>query len=153
MRIIRTLLLALGISAGFMMVPEGYAAAAEKKESAVGFYLDTVITLTAYTEDASVLYDALEECGRYEQLLSRTIEGSDVWRLNHAGGEPVEVSPETLQILEAAGEISGLSGGAFDITIAPASLLWDFTSGEAKLPEADALREAAALVDYKKVLI
>ena len=57
--------------------------------SQVGFYLDTVITLSAYTEDVQALKDALEECGRYEQVLSRTVEGSDVWRINHAGGNPV----------------------------------------------------------------
>ena len=121
------------------------------KVSEVGFYLDTVITLTAYTEDNQVLKEAMQECGRYEQILSRTIEGSDVWRINHAGGEPVEVSDDTAAILRCAEEISGMSGGAFDITIAPASTIWDFTSGEAVLPDADALTEAVKLVDYTKV--
>ncbi|MBR6817185.1 MAG: FAD:protein FMN transferase [Acidaminococcaceae bacterium] len=64
--------------------------------SQIGFFLDTVITLSAHTEDVQALKDALEECGRYEQLLSRTIEGSDVWRINHAGGNPVEVSDDTV---------------------------------------------------------
>ena len=84
----------------------GCASAQPKKQTAVGFYLDTVITLTAYVDDAGVLDDALAECGRYERLLSRTVEGSDVWRINHAGGQPVEVSPQTLEILEAARQVS-----------------------------------------------
>lgn len=117
------------------------------KVTEVGFYLDTVITLTAYTEDSQVLKDALEECGRYEKLLSRTIEGSDVWRINHAGGEPVEVSDDTIAILQCARRISEMSGGAFDITIAPVSTLWDFTSGNAVLPDAEAIARAAELVD------
>ena len=70
--------------------------------SQVGFYLDTVITLSAYTEDVQALKDALEECGRYEQILSRTVEGSDVWRINHANGAPVEVSDDTAAILRCA---------------------------------------------------
>ena len=123
------------------------------KLSEVGFYLDTVITLTAYTEDGQVLKDAMEECGRYEQILSRTIEGSDVWRINHADGEPVEVSDDTAAILCCAAEISGKSGGAFDITIAPASTMWDFTSGKAELPNAEALAAAAELVDYSRVQV
>ncbi len=131
----------------------GCAKVEPKKESVVGFYLDTVITLTAYVEDASVLRDALEECGRYEALLSRTVEGSDVWRINHAGGKPVRVSAQTLEILEAARQVSQLSGGAFDITIAPASTLWDFTSGAKTLPDADALKAAAAQVDYRRVTV
>ena len=144
-RTIAALLLILALALG------GCAAAEVKKQSAVGFYLDTVITLTAYVEDVSVLTDALEECGRYEALLSRTVEGSDVWKLNHAGGRPVQVSKDTRAILEAARQISELTGGAFDITIAPASTLWDFTSGEKKLPDAAALEAAAALIDYSKV--
>ncbi len=123
------------------------------KQSKVGFYLDTVVILTAYVDDARVLDDALAECGRYERLLSRTIEGSDVWKLNHAGGEPVKVSADTLEILACARQVSELSGGAFDATIAPVSTLWDFTSGAAVLPDADALAEAAARVDYTRVSI
>ena len=123
------------------------------KQTEVGYYLDTVITLSAYVEDAQVLKDALEECGRYEKLLSRTVEDSDVWRINHAEGEPVTVSEDTISILQCAGQISGLSGGAFDATIAPVSTLWDFTSGSAVLPEAETIAKAAELVDYTKVMI
>ena len=121
------------------------------KLSEVGFYLDTVITMTAYTEDAQLLKAAMEECGRYERLLSRTVEGSDVWRINHAGGEPVTVSDDTAAVLRCAAAISEKSAGAFDITIAPASTLWDFTSGKAALPDRDELAAAAALVDYSKL--
>ena len=124
-----------------------------ERRSVVGFYLDTVITLTAYVNDDAVLDDALEACGRYERLLSRTVEGSDVWRINHAGGRPVKVSADTIAILEAAREVSRMSSGAFDVTIAPVSTLWDFTSGAAVLPDADALAQAAARVDWSQVRI
>ena len=123
------------------------------KLSEVGFYLDTVITMTAYVEDSQVLKDAMQECGRYEQLLSRTAEGSDVWKINHAEGEPVEVSDDTIAILQCAQRISELSGGAFDVTIAPVSTLWDFTSGSKELPDADAIARAAELVDSTRMKI
>ena len=131
----------------------GCASAQQKKQTAIGFYLDTVITLTAYVDDAAVLNDALEECGRYERLLSRTVEGSDVWRINHAQGQPVEVSGETVELLETARQVSALSGGMFDVTIAPVSTMWDFTSGAAVVPDAGAIARAAALVDYTRVEI
>ncbi len=121
------------------------------KVSEIGFYLDTVITLTAYTNDPQVLKEALQECGRYERLLSRTLEGSDVWRINHADGQPVEVSDDTAAILRFALEISELTEGAFDVTIAPASTLWDFTSGSKVLPDPEALARAASLVDWRKL--
>lgn len=119
--------------------------------SEVGFYLDTVITLTAYTENSQVLKDALDECGRYEKLLSRTAEGSDVWRINHAKGQPTEVSEDTVRILQCAQEISEKSGGAFDVTIAPVSTLWNFTQDPPVLPDADELARAALLVDYTRM--
>ena len=121
------------------------------KTTEVGFYLDTVITMTAYVEDAQVLKDAMAECGRYERLLSRTAEGSDVWRINHADGEPVEVSDDMAAILQCAKRIGDLTGGAFDVTIAPVSTMWDFTSGKAELPDADEIAKAAELVDYTKI--
>ena len=131
----------------------GCGRAEAEKQSAVGFYLDTVITLTAWVDDAQVLQDALEECGRYEKLLSRTIEGSDVWNINHAGGAPVKVSKDTLAILETAIAVSERFGGVFDVTIAPVSTLWDFTSGAAILPDAAALAAGAERVDYTKIAI
>ena len=121
--------------------------------SQVGFYLDTVITLSAYTEDVQALKDALAECGRYEQMLSRTIEGSDVWRINHAGGKPVEVSDDTVAILRCALDIARKTDGAFDVTIAPVSTLWNFSAGEAVIPDADEIAKAAELVDYTRLVI
>lgn len=147
----RIFVLALALLLALTM--NGCAAAKAEKQTAVGFYLDTVITLTAYVEDVSVLNDALEECGRYERLLSRTIEGSDVWRVNHAGGRPVEVSDEMIEILNAARQVSDLSRGAFDVTIAPVSTMWDFTSGAAVLPDAGDIAQAAGRVDYARVEI
>ena len=123
------------------------------KQTEVGYYLDTVITLTAYTSEPQLLKDALEECGRYEALLSRTVEGSDIWNINHAGGKPVEVSIDTIAVLAAAKEFSEKSGGAFDVTIAPASTLWDFKSEEPKLPDPEALARAAEKVDYTRIRI
>lgn len=135
-----------------MIVFSGCTAKKElPKLSEVGFYLDTVIILTAYTDDDQVLKDAMEECSRYEKLLSATIEGSDIWRINHADGQPVEVSDDTMEVLRCAARIAELSGGAFDITIAPASSIWDFTSGEAVLPDAEEIARAAELVDYTKL--
>ena len=121
------------------------------KETKVGYYLDTVITLTAYTDRPELLEKGLELCGEYEKVLSRTIEGSDVWKMNHADGKTVIVSNETAEILQTAIKIGEKSGGAFDITIAPVSTLWDFTSGKAVIPDTDAIEEAVRLVDFRKI--
>lgn len=128
---------------------------AEQKEgertSVVGFYLDTVITLTAYDISREKLSEILKECEYYEGLLSRTIEGSDVWRINHADGEPVKVSSHTLNIIKTALKVSEQSGGAFDITIYPASSLWDFKSENPSLPDEAELEAASQKIDYTKI--
>lgn len=113
---------------------------------------DTVVTITAYALQETV--NATERVAEdYERLLSKTVEGSDVWRLNHANGEPVEVHPETAALLRLAVEIGEASDGAFDVTIAPASALWDFQTETPALPDPDALAAAVLLVDYRNIRI
>ena len=122
-------------------------APAQDKVSGVGYYFDTVVTLTLYGAPEGMLDTLWQECGRYERLLSRTVPSSDVDRINRAGGEPVQVDPETWTILQRAADISRLTEGAFSVTIAPLSTLWDFTGEPPRMPD-DAQRLAALpLVD------
>lgn len=119
------------------------------KQSRVIFYFDTVVTVTAYTDDPGILDEVEEECLRYERLLSKTVEGSDVWNINHAGGERVPVSEETRELINKALEFSRLSDGRFDISIEPCVALWDFTGDNiGALPDAGELAAAAEKVDW-----
>ncbi len=124
----------------------------ETAHSASFLACDTVVTITAYAPQ-TVVNDAERVAADYEKLFSKTVEGSDVWKLNHANGEPVEVDAETAALLRLAVEIGEASGGAFDVTIAPASALWDFQSETPALPDPDALAAAARLVDYRNIRI
>jgi len=55
---------------------------------------------------------------RLEQELSRFIENSDVSRVNRlAAGQETRVSPWTMECLEIAWHVYGLTGGAFDPSI------------------------------------
>ena len=124
--------------------------AAPAYNSALGFYLDTVITISGYA-DKEILEGAVALCGEYEKVFSRTVEGSDVWRINHAEGSPVRVCGDTAELLTIALNICEKSGGALDITIAPASDLWDFKADEPEIPDSGELSSAAELVDYTKL--
>jgi thiamine biosynthesis lipoprotein len=113
-----------------------------------GFHFDTTNSI-ACDVDKKLLDEALELCARYEALLSRFVEGSDVWRVNHAQGKPVEVSTETMTILNCAEELRVASGGAFNIAIGAASSLWRITKSENKgagpmPPSEPVLNKAAA---------
>ena len=134
-----------------------------KKEEPVvkqSFYFDTVCMISVYDmeemseENAQkAIDDAFSLCSRYESLLSRTKEGTDVYRINHAKGEPVECDPETVEVIRKGLYYSELSEGTFDITIGRVSDLWDFHAEEPVVPSEEALREAAATVDWRGVSV
>lgn len=119
------------------------------------FCLDTVCTLTVYGQskkDAEkVIADAVALCEGYEKLLSRTIAGSDVDKINSAGCKPVEVSPDTVEVIEKGIEFGRLSEGKFDITIGAVSSLWDFDAGV--IPEDEDIEAAVKTVDYTQIKI
>ena len=108
---------------------------------------DTAVTLTAECE-RSVLLEAVSLCEHYENLLSRTKEGSDVYKINSSENF-VTVSEETALIIKTALKYCEKSEGLYDITITPVSSLWDFN--KEILPEEAALSEALKKVDYKKI--
>lgn len=124
----------------------------ETAHSAAGFACDTVVTVTAYAPQETV--DAtLRICADYEKILSKTAAGSDIDRLNRANGAPVEVQPETAALLALAVEIGTASGGAFDVSIAPASALWDFKAEEPQIPDENALLAACGRIDFHNIVI
>lgn len=130
--------------------------AAEKNQtrsSKVGFYFDTVVTLALYGAPEGTLDTLLAACARYEQLLSKTVEGSDVWRINHAQGQPVTVDAETMTILQRAKALHQLSGGAFSITVAPLVEKWDFTGGTQIIPPEEDLTRLLPLVDDSQITL
>lgn len=166
--------------------------------SKTGFYLDTICTITIFgikDEEASLaamnsdeqqrsiyqlITDAFKLCDEYEKILSKTIDTSDIAKINHAGGKPVSVSDTAIEVIKKGIEYGKLSDGAFDITIGKATDLWNFhdadepaadkqdeqqaqkeTSGSdsetgaesGKIPDADILAEAVKHVDYTKIKI
>ncbi len=113
------------------------------------FYFDTICQITVYgmkeSEEASfssaaeaAITDAFSLCSEYERLLSKTVEGSDIWNVNHAEGEPVSCDSRTLELVQKGIYYGDLSGGAFDITIGKAEGLWDFHADEEGVSGSDA---------------
>lgn len=117
-----------------------------------GTYFDTVVQIEVWGADQDMIEHCRKMCENYEQMLSATIDTSEISEINNAGGEPVTVSDETAELIEKGIEYGEISGGLFDITIAPASELWDFTDNEDKtLPDPDELAEAVTHIDYRCV--
>lgn len=120
------------------------------------FLLNTFVTITLYNEkEEALLEGAVSLCRDYEKKLSRTIEGSEIYALNHreAGVTEMEVSDSTAELIDEGLAFSRISEGAFDITIEPLSSLWNFTGEEKRIPDEDAIKEAAQRVDYRQVTV
>jgi thiamine biosynthesis lipoprotein len=61
---------------------------------------------------------AFDLVDRLEQELSRFVGNSDISRINHlAAGQGTRVSPSTMECMEIAWHVYGLTGGAFDVSI------------------------------------
>ncbi len=110
--------------------------------------MDTVVTISADCSD-SVIKEAFELCAYYENMLSRTKEGSDIYNINEKGS--ATVSDETVALIEKAVHYSDLSEGRFDITVSPVSSLYDFNSKT--MPSDEEIKEKLPLINYKKIKI
>ena len=150
-------IVSLGLLALLIITQTGCGANPERKVSDSGFYLDTECTITVYdmdeSEAAGLIAGAFDLCADYESKLSKTIEGSDVDRINNAGGKPVKVSEETLDVISLGLEAGKESDGAFDITVGQITDLWDFKAEDPKVPEEKDIREAVSTVGYENVKI
>jgi len=122
--------------------------------SKTGFHFDTIITITLYdSKDEKILNTCFDYCKEFENRVSRTIETSDISMINHANGQPVEVSNTTIELLKKGIEFGELTDGAFDITIAPLSELWNFKNNSGNVPSESDIAEALSHVNYKNIVI
>ena len=91
----------------------------ENRHEATSFAMDTIMTFTVIHEDGDqIIIDAEQRIRELENMLSITLENSEISKLNAAAGkEAVEVSKDTWTLLEAGKKLGAGTGGAFDIAI------------------------------------
>lgn len=77
---------------------------------------------------------------------------SELMRLcDRAGGPPVRVSDDLLDILQRSRSVYEKSQGAFDVTVGPVVRLWRRARRDRKMPAPDALEKARRLVSMDLV--
>ena len=120
--------------------------------SMTGTYFDTVVKIEVWGADSKIMDGCKDICEKYEQLLSPTIDSSEISQINQAQGASVSVSKETADLIELGKYYGDLSGGKFDITIASASDLWNFhDNADHSIPDAEQLSEAVTHINYKTI--
>ncbi len=123
-----------------------------EKFTKTGLFLDTVVSVTVYSEtDSELLDDCLSVCAEYEKIFSRTDPESELFKLNAAGS--AEVSEELLELLETSLFYCSLSGGRFDISMGAVSEAYGFSSESPALPSAGDISEMLSHTGYEKILI
>ncbi len=139
----------------FCFIFTGCTATPAEPISRTGFYFDTVINITIYDKSDETLLDScMKMCSHYDNLLSTTKENSDIWNINHAGGKPVKVDPETILLLQKALFYADLTNGRFDPTIGGVSSLWNFSGNTpGPVPDKKKIAEALEHVSYKNILL
>ena len=126
----------------------------ERSQTYTDTLFDTVISVQIFDSvDEDVLKGCENLCKKYDSMFSTKIEDSEISRINSAGGNPVEVSKETIKLIKKGIYYSEMSDGVFDITIAPVSNLWDFKAETPLVPSPEAIAEAVSHVNYENIII
>ena len=136
-----------------LLLPSGCQKAPEPAELTT-FAMDTMMRFTLYGEEAqtgAVLAQIPTQLGALEAELSATREDSDIFPIDRAEGQPVEVRASVSELLSDALELCRITGGALDITAYPAVKAWGFTTGEHRVPDEEELAALAAKIDYAAV--
>lgn len=128
-----------------------------------------------------VLDGCIDKCSEYERIFSRTSPDSEVYQVNEIemlyeqfreeeaiceklseknhldfqiredGSLACDISRELHDILEKGLHYGKVSEGAFDITIAPVSSLWDFKGEKKTVPQESQIRQAVGKVSHQKI--
>ncbi|MBP3691822.1 MAG: FAD:protein FMN transferase [Clostridia bacterium] len=118
--------------------------------SSTRFLLNTTVNITLYGKDAQHLDGAFALCEQYENMLSRTKENSDIYKINNSAAAAT-VSDETVEIINLSRQYYDITKGKFDITVGAVSKLWDFTAGV--LPSEQNITSALQKIGYQKLQI
>lgn len=127
-------------------------------QSSYVFTMGTVFELRAYADDGGdIIREAEDELYACEDLISWRVEGSLADRFNKEHEADMSAIRE---VIEDALQVSRDSDGAFDLTVLPLSVLWDFDRmadsefdiSEMTVPDDSAIESAKEQVDYTQLI-
>ena len=129
---------------------EGHVPVPETRDDLFG----TIITITAY-EGATpgAVTAALDLAAGIEGRMSVNRAGSEISRLNHAGGQAVSLSPETWDLIETALDFAALSNGAVDPAIGSITALWKEDGAFRRLPDSAEIASALPGARFENIIL
>lgn len=147
-------ILAIGLSL-FLIISLGACSQRMVEASKEEFKMDTLMTIKAYGPNVNKAIDAAyKRIDEIEQMASRSIDTSDVIKINQAAGKDyVKVHPEIIKMIETSINYSKLTNGAFDITVSPIITLWGIGTSNERIPSDSEIRAKLPLVGYNNISI
>ena len=116
--------------------------------------MDTIVSITLYGKDAGdTVKELTTKINRLEGLFSVTDKNSEIYALNNACGESVNVSPDVANLIKGAVSLGRSTNGKLDITIYPVLKAWGFTTGDYRIPKESELQELLTHVGLENIAI
>jgi len=129
------------------------AACASKDFSYQRYLMGGSCEIKFYTANGAVANQIWEETDkelmRLDSLLNFFNSASLVSRIN--AEHRAALDEDIAHLFALSDSISRLTGGAFDISVAPLLEIWGFYSGEKNRPSPDRIREALVRVDHRRI--
>ncbi len=121
------------------------APAEEQLLARTALIMGTLVEIKAFGEDQdqleNVVSEAFDEMRRLETLLTSHDPNSEISRLS-AAAESLQVSAETVELLQLGQRLARRSEGAFDLTLGRITQLWGIETESPKLPTPEQLKAA-----------
>jgi len=97
----------------------------------------------------------IKEIQRIEKKLTTFSNDSETAKINEVAGiKAVEVSLETIELIERSIKISQITQGAFDITYGSIDKkLWNFDDKMKALPDKETAKKMVRLINYRNIII
>lgn len=128
------------------------------EETKVGMAMDTIVSITIYDgvcDKKAVIDQCFNMITRYDDMFSAYKNASDIYAINASNGKAINVSDETIDLLNKGIEYSKLSGGIFDITGGALIDLWHINgdASENEIPSDEAILLAKEGIGYDNIEI
>ena len=119
-----------------------------------GFAMNTLIRMTAYTQDKTVIDDAYSLLSELDSQLSMYNPSSDISRINsQAGLQKVDVPDSVVEVVRDSRRLYDVTGGTFNPLIGAVTRLWKINRADNTIPSRESLENALALTEIHNLVI
>ncbi|MGM0548459.1 MAG: FAD:protein FMN transferase [Bacillota bacterium] len=121
-----------------------------KKVEDNAFLMDTLVKVRAHGNGAEkAVKESIDQIEAIENLMSKTVTKSDVYKLNHNPKKEIIIAPETMVVLKKAKKYANLTAGDFDPTLGALVNLWGIGTKNPTVPQPSAIEKALKNTGYQ----